>query len=1280
MARLASQADLGFVPLPDPCASMIASYLTADSQARMVDPCAGEGQAAMTIAGHLRLASDHVYLNELHDARAEACRAHTPHVLCCDALLALEATKGMFQLAYVNAPFDTDSGMLNGGRLEEKFAARIVEGRLVQPGGIVIMVAPRDVLARERFVRHLAMCYDALRVVALPAALRRYREAVTFGVVRATWRSGTERREHMRRVEQLLVEPLTTLEQRAVAIPEYVVPPPQPVKRFVWRDSARATPTEAMHEVARSGGAWRSRQYEQLKTRLDHASLSTIFPLDKRKAALRIAAGEINGRAIELAGATQWIKGSTVEETRQWTETRNTAQSRTTETHTITLRVPHVATVEAGSGAVRLYRGDQGLAALMQLDGAADELMAAVKESVVYRFRMQMLPAVANVLGSLQPRSGRALPGYAPGLLWMQQLVAAALHTALTTPDPSCKNIIPNAVVCSAEMGVGKTNIGMAVAELLHRLDHDATPRRAFTTIVSGPNHVIGEKDQLDRYLAGRAAEAPQWYAEWSDLLPGWSIEILETPWDVAQFFRAARRDTGTPRVGMIAHSKLSLGSGYTTGAEQMDSRFRRLQATRLACIDEEAEADEVEARHTRQSTTITQRRAGAASRTEVDDAGEIGTATEPGVSARTRHRDSFLIPPRSLVRRLRPSVDGFCAPVYQTHPLNRHGLCCPRCARRVIGAHGEPATAGELKRRGLAKVRCAMCDEPLGQMARVQDNRHDRSLSVFTLGRHRPLHPLVPWGRRPESNPRYALGPLIRDRYQGMVDLYIADEVHDAKSSTSAIGQAFGAVVTAARRTVALTGTFYGGYASSIYALLLRLGSRPVLERWGWDNQKRFVDEAGVTDVVRREIQRINDAGHFSGEPRVEVDTQERPGITATLAAVVQNIAVQVLLSHMGFNLVDYQEQLVLLDLPPDMLAAYRQLADGGKKIIGQGGYDALSSYLQATLQYPYQPWNPKPIISRIKHLEATTRAFPPDAVLPHHEWLAEYAARHVRDGRRVLVYTEHTGTDDIMPDLAAKVARLAAERFGSVLHVAILRAGTVPPGERRAWFAERERDGTNVVVCNPRLVKTGLNLIGWPSIVVLEPIYSLFTLAQAKRRAFRPTQTRDCEVTYVAYSDTMSEQAVQVIARKTAAAAILSGDDLESGVMELDPGMSLLKELATMLTASTSDDRADDVRTHLAAGSRALRSTLGGQTIEFLGVDPRTLAPVVSETPWIAAQSAVLQVEEPEPAPANSGVVLAPDEAIQWRTITLRRRGRARTTMRPDTGAEEVIQYAMF
>jgi hypothetical protein len=798
---------------------------------------------------------------------------------------------------------------------------------------------------------------------------------------------------------------------------------------------------------------------------------------------------------------------------------------------------------------------------------------------------------------------------------------------------------------------------------------------RAPTMIVTGPGHLIGSQQQVDQFLNHNKGELPPWFKEWHELLgEQYHMRILQTPYDVGEFFRSAVRDPHTPRVGFIANTVLSLGSGYTTGVEDWSGSVWARKHARANADQEEVEQKALdELRKARRKAARAQAASDAAAR-EDDQARPTLPA---GVSPRTQARDLLF----GLTEPLWNALPGGGRMMYRTHtPLLRNGLCCPACGRLVRTNKLEAATSTTLKKLGLARLSCDWCGTNLGQMAREQDNVGDRDLELFQSDAWRTKHPDVPWGERPTSNPRYALGRLIGRRWKGWLDIYIADEVHDYKGRTTAIGAAFGAMVSAARYTVGLTGTLFGGYASTLYSLFLRLGNVPVLQEYGWDDEKRFVQENGVVADITREVQRINDAGHFSGEPKVETDQQELPGITANLGAVVQNQAIQVLLKHMGFNLVDYIEDAVFLDMPDDIATAYRRLEDGGKKVIAFGGHDALSSYLQATLSYPYQPWTPKTIASKRKQESVDSEIFPSDRILPHHEWLARYAAEQVTQGRRVLVYAEHTMQDDILQDVAEKITHLAAQEHGATLKVATLRSTTVKPGDRAAWFAQREAEGYNVVLCNPRLVKTGLNLIGWPSIVVLEPVYSLYTLAQAVRRGFRPTQTRHCEVIYLCYADSMSERALSIAAEKLAALALLSGDEISDGFAAVGQGMSLMQELAKLVTQGEGDAMNKDVRAMLASNAQALKASMEAGASELLGVDTSRVAAVerVAASPTITlevvdvAEAVTLVVQGvATPAPARSNVPMFGSlDAI----IKTRKARRIKPGQSTDAGVEQL------
>ena len=89
--------------------------------------------------------------------------------------------------------------------------------------------------------------------------------------------------------------------------------------------------------------------------------------------------------------------------------------------------------------------------------------------------------------------------------------------------------------------------------------------------------------------------------------------------------------------------------------------------------------------------------------------------------------------------------------------------------------------------------------------------------------------------------------------------------------------------------------------------------------------------------------------------------------------------------------------------------------------------------------------------------------------------------------ESRRVLVYATHTGTRDI------------TERMDDILtrhgfRVAVMKADAVAPERREAWVADRVKEGIDVMVCHPRLVQTGLDLIDFPTLCWFETEFSVF------------------------------------------------------------------------------------------------------------------------------------------------------------------------------------------
>ena len=98
-------------------------------------------------------------------------------------------------------------------------------------------------------------------------------------------------------------------------------------------------------------------------------------------------------------------------------------------------------------------------------------------------------------------------------------------------------------------------------------------------------------------------------------------------------------------------------------------------------------------------------------------------------------------------------------------------------------------------------------------------------------------------------------------------------------------------------------------------------------------------------------------------------------------------------------------------------------------------------------------------------------------EKLYPKEKALVDLVAAERMEGRRVLVYATHTGTRDI------------TERMNDILtrhgfRVAVMKADAVAPDKREAWVADRVKQGIDVMICHPRLVQTGLDLIDFQTL----------------------------------------------------------------------------------------------------------------------------------------------------------------------------------------------------
>ena len=122
-------------------------------------------------------------------------------------------------------------------------------------------------------------------------------------------------------------------------------------------------------------------------------------------------------------------------------------------------------------------------------------------------------------------------------------------------------------------------------------------------------------------------------------------------------------------------------------------------------------------------------------------------------------------------------------------------------------------------------------------------------------------------------------------------------------------------------------------------------------------------------------------------------------------------------------------------------------------------------------------------------------------------------------------------------------------------------------------AQMYEQVERGVDVVITNPELVKTGLDLLDFPTIGFLQTGYNVYTLQQAARRSWRIGQRHPVRVVFWGYQGTAQTECLRLMAKKIAVSQSTSGDMPESGLDVLNQdGDSIEVALARKLVESES------------------------------------------------------------------------------------------------------------
>ena len=413
-----------------------------------------------------------------------------------------------------------------------------------------------------------------------------------------------------------------------------------------------------------------------------------------------------------------------------------------------------------------------------------------------------------------------------------------------------------------------------------------------------------------------------------------------------------------------------------------------------------------------------------------------------------------------------------------------------------------------------------------------------------------------LPFKNSYKGSKKYPVAKYIKQRMSGVFDYLALDEAH-LLMNNSLQGIAAHHLMKACNHTLLLTGTLLNGFAANLFYTLFRVCPNiMVQEGFSYEDEPEF---ARLFGVVSRETNYALERGY--GRRRIgNVKEKRLPGVSPLVfTKFLLNLTSFIALDDMAEGLPSYQEIPIGVDMDRETATAYSdiqsfftarctQFQSGSRKIMG--------SMIKLMTQYPDAPH----CLRRVQNPDTGDNEYESivlDKMIRNKEQkLLEIVEEKLALGEKVLVYYNTVNTTDLGEHLQSMFCAEDIKAFE-------LRASV--KAEKRMEYIQKEVDkGAQVMITNPTIVETGLDLLDFTTIVFFQVGYNLSTMRQASRRSWRLSQTKDIEVYFLYYNGTIQEQAISLMATKLQAAQTLEGNFSEEGLKAMSQNDDMLTQIA--------------------------------------------------------------------------------------------------------------------
>jgi len=329
------------------------------------------------------------------------------------------------------------------------------------------------------------------------------------------------------------------------------------------------------------------------------------------------------------------------------------------------------------------------------------------------------------------------------------------------------------------------------------------------------------------------------------------------------------------------------------------------------------------------------------------------------------------------------------------------------------------------------------------------------------------------------------------------------------------------------------MTGTFYNGYASSMFFTLYRTQGS-FRETTNYDDVQAFIQLYGLEQKITRQIKREGQYSWSGYNVKNSTRVKEIPGIHPAMIALMLPYTIFMKIEDFGKPEYDKAEFTLFTDLEKSTekkitsyLKAIKQDAIAQMKSDGSMSLMSQLTWAKAAV-YDVYPLGDTVDGHGLPPINPTILAPKEEALLRLVQWTK-------KEGYPSLIFYVQTDRRPIHNRLADWFAK-----YGMKLSYM---PSTV--NKRIEFIDGALAHGADAVLCNPNLVREGIDLLQFGAIVWYGVTPDAILVDQANARIYRPLiQNHNVKMFYLGYNGTYQSEQWTTTAKKVAAMSAVHGD----------------------------------------------------------------------------------------------------------------------------------------